>query len=168
MLDEDSDWISLDAAVAYVEATQQCHREKAVDFVRQAVNNLKLKSRTVNSSPRWIVSDIAGVEAFHSDGGKRVEVCRRDVLELWPERQKNTTRPALPGSNAAQRRHKPISDGIRLAIMDLWSGEIPAGLKAKERDNQILAWLKRNQRSTSTNISRAVQRVLKAEREAHN
>jgi hypothetical protein len=44
MIDEDSDWISLDAAVAYVEATQQCYREKAVDLLRQAANNLKLRA----------------------------------------------------------------------------------------------------------------------------
>ena len=54
MVDEESDWISLEDAVTYVEETQQCYREKADELVRQAVDNLKLKSRTVNSSPRWI------------------------------------------------------------------------------------------------------------------
>ena len=47
MINEDSDWISRDAAVAYVEATLNCYREKALELVRKAVNNLKVKSRTV-------------------------------------------------------------------------------------------------------------------------
>ena len=169
MIDKDSDWISRDAAVAHVEATQQCYREKAVDLVRQAVDNLKLRSRTVNSPPGWLVSNIAGVERFHSDFGKRVEVCRKDLLELWPERQNDATRPppAKIGSNAAQRRGKPISDDVRSAINELWPGGIPVGLMAKERDAQIIEWLKVKNKKISKNISRTIQRVLKAEREAH-
>ena len=169
MIDEDLDWISHYAAVDHVEATQQCYREKAVDLVRQAVDNLKLRSRTVKSSPRWLVSDIAGVEVFHSDFGKRVEVCRKDVFELWPERQNDATRPAPAkiGSNAAQRRGKPISDGVRSAINERWPGGIPADLMAKERDEQIIEWLKEKNKKISKNISRTIQRVLKAEREAH-
>jgi hypothetical protein len=170
MIDEDSDWISLDAAVAHVEATQQCYREKAIDLVRQAADNLKLKSRTVVSSPKWIVSYKAGKEIFHSDGGQRIEVCRQNVLELWPERQKDATRPAPAkiGSNAAQRRGQPISHGVRSAIKDLWPGGIPADLMAKERDEQIIQWLKdHNKQNISKNISRTIQRALKAEREAH-
>jgi hypothetical protein len=42
MIDEDSDWISFHAAVAYVETTLQCHQEKAASLVRQAVNDLEL------------------------------------------------------------------------------------------------------------------------------
>jgi hypothetical protein len=169
MIDEDSDWISHYAAVDHVEATQECYREKAVDLVRQAVDNLKLRSRTVKSSPRWLVSDIAGVEVFHSDFGKRVEVCRKDVFELWPERQNDATRPAPAkiGSNAAQRRGKPISDGVRSAINERWPGGIPADLMAKERDEQIIEWLEEKNKKISKNISRTIQRVLKAEREAH-
>jgi hypothetical protein len=153
MIDEDSDWISLDAAVAYVEATQQCYREKAVDLLRQAANNLKLKSRTVNSSPKWIVSDIAGVETFHSDGGQRIELYHEDVLALC---ESKSTPPKI--------RSGAISDGIRLAINARWPDGIPAGVRAKERDNQILEWLKRNDKSIPADISRAVQRVLKAAR----
>jgi hypothetical protein len=73
-----------------------------------------------------------------------LEVCRKDVLELWPERQNDATRPAPAkiGSNAAQRRGKPISDGVRSAINERWPGGIPADLLAKERDEQIIEWLK--------------------------
>ena len=169
MIDEDSDWISFEDAVAYVEATQQCYREKAVELVRQAAENLKLKSKTVNSSPRWIVSNIAGQEIFHSDGGNRVEVCRQDVLKLWPERQKDATRsaPAKIRPTAAQRRRQSISDGVRSAINELWPGRIPADLMAKERDGQIIEWLKGKNKKISENLSRTIQRVLQSEREAH-
>jgi hypothetical protein len=169
MIDEDSDWISFAAAVAHVEATQQCYREKAIDLVRQAADNLKLKSRTVKSSPKWIVSYKAGKQIFHSDYGQRIEVCRQNVLELWPERQKDATRPAPSkiGSNT-QRRGQPISDGVRSAIKDLWPGGIPTDLMAKERDEQIIQRLKyHKKKNISKNISRTIQRVLKAEREAH-
>ncbi len=56
---------------------------------------------------------------------------------------------------------------MRLAINDLWLGKIPVGLRAKKHDNQILDWLKHNGKSITQNISRAVQRVLKGDREAH-
>ncbi len=169
MIDEDSDWISRDAAVAYVQATLHCYREKALELVRKAVNNLKVKSRTVHSSPKWLVSVIAGQEAFHSDLGESIEVCRKDVVEFCLELRQAGTRSAPPkiGSNAARRRDQPISDGIRLAIKNLWPGGIPAGLRAKERDKKILAWLKDNEKSFPEDISHAVQRVLKADRGAH-
>jgi hypothetical protein len=111
----------------------------------------------------------AGKQIFHSDYGQRIEVCRQNVLELWPERQKDATRPAPSkiGSNT-QRRGQPISDGVRSAIKDLWPGGIPTDLMAKERDEQIIQRLKyHKKKNISKNISRTIQRVLKAEREAH-
>jgi hypothetical protein len=151
----DEDWISLDEAAAYVEVTKKCYREKAIDLLRQAADDLKLKSRTVSSSPRWVVSHIAGQKAYHLGDGQRIELCRKDVLALC---ESKSTPPKM--------RSAAISDGIHLAINDLWPDGIPAGVRAKERDNQILEWLKGNDKSTPTNISRAVQRVLKAARDA--
>jgi hypothetical protein len=165
MIDEDPDWIPFHAAVTYVEATLQCYRERAAELVVQAADNLTLKSRTVQSSPRWIVSDIAGVEAYHSDGGNRVEVCRHDLLKLWPESQKGTTRsaPAKIGSNAAQRPRQSISDCVRLTINRLWPDGFPEDLMMKERDERVKEWVKHNYKRTVS--SRTIQRVLKADRE---
>ena len=155
MNDEDSDWISLDEAASYVEVTKGCYREKAIDLLRQAADGLKLKSRTItNSPPRWNVSVVAGNERFHSDGRQRIELYRKDVLALC---ESKSTPPKI-GSGA-------ISDGIHLAIKDLWPNGIPKGVRAKERDNEILEWLKQNDKSIPTNISRAVQRALKAARD---
>jgi len=163
MIDEGSDWISFGDAVAYVEATQQCHQEKAVELVRQAANNLKLRSRTVESSPRWIESVIAGVQVYHSDFGKGVEVCRQDLLELWPERQKDATRSASAkiGSTARQRRHQPISDGVRSAIKEIWPGGIPCDLLAKDRDEQIIEWLKAKNKKTPKTFRAPSKEYLK-------
>jgi len=169
MINEDSDWISRDAAVAYVEATLNCYREKALELVRKAVNNLKVKSRTVHSSPEWLVSVIAGQEAIHSDHGESIEVCRKDVVEFCLELRQAGTRSAQAkiGSNAAQRRGQPISISVRSAINELWPGGIPADLMAKERDEKIIERLKEKNKKTSKYISRTIQRVLKADREAH-
>jgi hypothetical protein len=154
MNDDDSDWMSLHEAADYVEATVQCYRQKAIDLLREAADNLKLKSRTINSTPTWALSIVDGQEAYHSDAGARIEVYRKDVLRLWPE---STSMPL-------KIRTSPISDGIRLALNALWPNGIPAGLRAKERDNQIREWLKSNKISIATDISRAVQRVLKKAR----
>jgi hypothetical protein len=87
--DHDSDWISPYEAATYVAATMKCHRDKAIDLLRQAAVNLKLKSRTVTSSPKWVVSEFGGKEVFYSDWGKRIEVSRKGVLELCAELQKD-------------------------------------------------------------------------------
>jgi hypothetical protein len=167
MIDEDSDWISLDDAVTYVAARLHCYRVKALDLVHQAADNLKLKSRTTtNSSPTWIVSVVAGEERIHSDGGTRIEVSREDLLKLWPEHQKDATRPLRPEIGSAQRRGQPISDGIRLVIKEEWPGGIPKDLLAKDRDKKIIERLKEKNKKTSPNISRTIQRVLRADQEA--
>lgn len=161
MTEEDPDWISFHAAVAYAEATLQCYQEKAASLVRHAVNDRKLRSRTVeSSSPGWLEDRLGRI---YSDGGQRIEVLRRDLLELWPERQIE----AKIGSNAKQRHPQPISDGVRSAISDLWPGGIPTHLMAKERDEQIKKWLQDNNKKISVNISRTIQRVLEAKRNAH-
>jgi hypothetical protein len=159
MNDHDSDWISLYEAATYVAATMKCHRDKAIDLLRQAAVNLKLKSRTVTSSPKWVVSEFGGKEVFYSDWGKRIEVSRKGVLELCAELQKDAaaSTPSEIGSGA-------ISDGILLAIDDLWPDEIPKGLRAKDRNKKILEWLKDNKKSIPTDLSKAVQRVLRRAR----
>jgi hypothetical protein len=167
MSDEHPDWIPLEDAVTYVEATQQCYREKAADLVRQAVDNLKLKSRTVNSSPRWIVSEVAGAEAYYSDRGKRIEVSRKGLLELFPERQSDATQ-APPVIGSAQRRLQPISNGIASAIKELWPEGIPELLRAKDRNDKIHEWLiSLKIIGKFEDVSRTIQRVLKGQREGH-
>ena len=165
MNDDDSNWMSLDEATTYVEATVKCYREKAIDLVRQAADGLKLKSRTtVNSPPRWVDLIIDGKVVTVSDRGIRLEICRKDVLELWPEQKKDAaaSTPSRIGSGA-------IADGIRLAIADLWPDGIPEGLRAKDRDIKILDWLIAHKKSVpegNGGLSKAVQRVLKQARDA--
>jgi hypothetical protein len=113
MIDEASDWISVDAAVALVETTLHCHREKAVDLVRQAVNNLKVKSRTVNSTAEWVVLEVAGEEVFYSDRGQRIEVCRKDVVEFSLELQHAATR------SSPRKRKSALWNNVTLAIAEL-------------------------------------------------
>ena len=152
MINEDSDWISRDAAVAYVEATLQCYREKALELVRQAVNNLKVKSRTVNSSPKWLVSDIAGQEVFHSDHGESIEVCRKDVVEFCLELQHAAKRSSPRKSKSA------LSNNVTSAIADLWPNkEITE--RAKVRNDKIHKWLiSRGIIGKSQDVTRTIQK----------
>lgn len=161
MIDEESDWLSVDAAVALVETTLQCYREKAVDLVQQAVKNLKVKSKTINSSPRWLVSDMAGMEVIHSDGGKRVEVCRKDVVEFCLELQ-HAAKPSSP-----RKSKSALSNNVTLAIADLWlDKKITEG--AKLRNDKIHEWLiSRGIISKSRDVTRTIQRVLREQRNGH-
>ncbi|MGA8696835.1 MAG: hypothetical protein WB689_23950 [Xanthobacteraceae bacterium] len=58
------------------------------------------------------------------------------------------------------------SQGIEGAIEALWSGNIPNGLSAKERNTKIINYLVANGLSVPTSPERAIQRVLKARRQA--
>ena len=166
MVDEESDWISLEDAVTYVEETQQCYREKADELVRQAVDNLKLKSRTVNSSPRWI--EVAGAEVYYSDRGIRIEVWRKGLLELFPKRQNDAPQSAPHETGSAQRRFQPISDAVDSAIKELWPEGIPNLLRAKDRNNKIREWLRsRGIIRNSEDVTRTIQKVLRVQRNAH-
>lgn len=161
MIDEESDWLSVDAAVALVETTLQCYRGKAVDLVRQAVNNLKVKSKTVNSSPRWLVSDMAGMEVIHSDGGERVEVCRKDVVKFCLELQHAAT-PSSP-----RKSKSALSNNVTSAIADLWPDKkITVG--AKVRNDKLHEWLiSRGIIGKSRDVTRTIQRVLREQRNGH-
>ena len=156
MIDEDPDWISVYDAIAYVEATQQCHRGIAVDLVRQAVNNLKLKSRTANS-PSWIEWHVSGEQRFVLD--RIIEVSRKGLLELFPERQ-DATRSTPPEIGSAQRQLQPISDGIASAIKELWPEGIPKLLRAKDRNDKIHeSLISRGIISKSEDVSRTIQKT---------
>jgi hypothetical protein len=67
-----------------------------------------------------------------------------------------SSEPAMAGRGA-------IAQGIREAITMLWPSGIPRGLKAKDRDNQILNWLKSKGYSFpgDNSLPRQVQRALK-------
>lgn len=159
MADDKSDWMPYPAVVAHVEATQHCYRERAIVLVREAIDGLK--SRTVSGYPYYIESQLPGEEEiFFSSYGKGIEVWREDVLREWPEHSHSPA--AQPASNAQRSRPRPIEEGVVQAIRDLWPNGIPGGLKAKERNNKIVARLKENGASIPTDVSRAVQRALKA------
>jgi hypothetical protein len=157
MIDEESDWISVDAAVALVETALQSYRERAIDLLRQAVDNLRVKSRTVNSSPQWIVSEVAGVEVYHSDHGKRVEVSRKGVVEVCLELQRTATRSSPPKKPA-------LRNNVTAAIADLWPDK-EITVRAKDRDKKIHEWLKsRGIIGKSEDVTRTIQRVLSGQR----
>jgi hypothetical protein len=165
MIDEDSDWISLEAAVTYAEVTLQCYRENARELVWKAVKSTKVRSRTLHSSPKWLVSVIAGQEAFHSDHGESIEVCRKDLFKLFPKRQNDVTQRAPRDTGSARIRFRRISDPVALAIKDLWpDNEIPrdATVRNKKIHNLLIS---RKIISRVQDVTRTIQRVLGEQRE---
>jgi len=161
MIDEESDWISIDAAVALVETMLRCHREKAVELLRQAVDNLKVKSRTVNSLA-WIETEMDGAEVFFSNRGKSLEVCRKDVAEYCLELQQRAASRSSP-----PKRRSATRNNVTSAIADLWpDGEIT--FRAKDRNGKIHDWLKsRNLIGKHEDVTRTIQRVLREQRNSH-
>jgi hypothetical protein len=147
--DEEADWLELQDALDLIEGTLQCYRERAPELIRAAADGLEIRSRTAQGPPRWRQEHVGGQEIFSSDDGKRIELCREDVLRWLAEFQSQPV-----------QRVSPIEEGILLAIDALWSGNIPKGLRAKDRDLKILEWLKSNQKSAPRGLARAVQRVL--------
>lgn len=151
----ESDWMPLHEVIAHVEATQKCHGELAAKLIYAAVEGQKAKSRTVANPRPWTRENVAGSVIFYSAPEKSIEVRREDVLRLWPENPAEVPQ-ACP---ASRKRPRPISDGILLAIKDLWSDEIPAGLRTQDVEKKIAMWLKEHGRSVSHALPKAVQRA---------
>jgi hypothetical protein len=159
MADDESDWMPYAAVITHVEATQHCHRERAVRLVREAIDGLRVKSRTVGDSPYYVESLLpGGVEIFFSSYGVGIEVWRGDVLREWPEHSDRLS--AQPASKAGRMRRRPIEEGVVQAILDLWPNGIPENQKAKERNRRIIARLKENGASVPTGEAKAIQRAL--------
>jgi hypothetical protein len=139
----------------------QCYREKAARLLRQAVDNLKVKSRTVYSSPMWIVSEAAGQEIFHSDAGKSVEVCRKDVVKFFSKLQTIATRSSKP------KRRSALRNNIDSAIADIWADE-EITIRPKDRNDKIHEWLiSHGIIARSKDVTRTILRVLAEKRKGH-
>jgi len=115
-----------------------------------------------NPRPRmWLQAEIRlnGSVRFDRKGPWRpFEVIRENVLRVWY---------CQPASNSDREQHvraRPSIDGICEAISALWPERIPAALRAKERDQRILMYLKERDHRVpqGSGLARAVQRALKA------
>lgn len=86
------------------------------------------------------------------------KVIRSHVQRIWGSQH-------APPSYPRQRvKARPIDDPIRKALSALWPGVIPPPLKAKERNQKIVEWLKAQGCSIPQGINglpRAVQRAMK-------
>jgi hypothetical protein len=150
MIDDCSDWMSFNDTVAHIEATQKCYEELAIRSLKEAADSLKIRSRTVQVSPRWVEAG----NIYYSDNGKDLQFRREDVLKLWPEQQKEAAAPRR-SSRGAQ------AVAVDLAFAACYPGGVPEGLSATDRNREILKWIVANNKSIPTDIAKAVQRGLK-------
>jgi hypothetical protein len=150
VIDDCSDWMSFDDALAHVEATQNCYQELAIRLLQEAADSLKIRSRTVQGSPRWVESG----DKYYPDNGIDLQFRREDVLKHWPEQQKEAAAPRRSRSGA-----KKVA--VELALDALYPGGVLEGLTAKERDEQVRRWLTDQRKSIPSDIAKAVQRALK-------
>jgi hypothetical protein len=150
--------------VAHVEATQHCYRERAIALAREAINGLKVKSKTVSGTPYYIESRLPDEEEiFFSSYGRGIEVWREDVLREWSERTQQRSSPVQTASSSTMpRRRRPREAGIIQAIRDSWPDGIPENLIPKDRNNKIYAWHEEHgiKIPKDKNISRQIQRAL--------
>ena len=96
-------WISMsfDEAVTYVEVTLYCYRGKAFELLRQAVDNLKVKSRTVNSLA-WIETEMDGAGSIFFESRKVSKSAARTSLNIaW--NFSSGPQPDHPHPNADQQ-----------------------------------------------------------------
>jgi hypothetical protein len=158
VIDDVSKWMSFHDTVAYVEAMQKCYENLAIRLLQQAADSRKIRTRTVQSSSPWIVS---GDTWSENKDRRDVEFWREDVLTLWPESQEDATRSPTPKSGSA------IRNGIRSAKHELWPDN-KITVKAKVRNKEINKWLRSyGIIGEHDDVTRTIQRVLQAEREAH-
>lgn len=155
MIDDCSDWMSFDDALAHVERTQNCYQELAIRLLQEAAVSLKIGSRTVQGSPRWVETG----DKYYLDSGKDLQFRREDVLKHWPEQQKEAAAPRRSRSRAK-------ADAVDLALAALYLDGVPEGLIAKERDEQVRQWLKEHGKSIPADIAKAIQRAFKRRRDA--
>jgi hypothetical protein len=150
VIDDCSNWMSFHEALAHVEATQKCYQGLAIRLLQQAADNLKIRSRTVQGSPRWVVSG----DKYYEDHGSNLQFCREDVLKHWPEKQKEAAAPRRSRSGAN-------SIAVDLALRALYpGGGVPEGVTAKDRNRQVLQWLKDHNKSIPSDLPKAIQRAV--------
>ena len=89
-----------------------------------------------------------------------IEVRSSDVSRIFGL----VTQAAPKRSQDAPRRQSGSGAktvGIKAAIADLWPDGIPKGPSAKERNNQIVEWLRSHNLSVPKGLERAIQRALR-------
>src|ERR1700752_4875464 len=155
MINECSDWMSFNDAVAHVEATQKCYEELAIKLLQRETDSQKIRSRPVQGAPRWVVSG----DKTYLDDGRDLQFCRADILRIWPEQQKEAA--ALGRSRIGSGA---ISVGVGLALDALWPNGVPEGLRKKDRNEQVVQWLKQQNKSVPRDVAKAVQRELQRSR----
>ena len=137
VIDNVSKWMSFHDTLAYVEATKKCCEDIAIRLLQQAAHDLKIGTRVVQSSPQWVVSG----DRYYEDDGRDLQFCREDVLKLWPQQEKEAAAPSRSRIGGGA-----ISVGVRLALDALYPHGVPEGLRAKDRDTQVVQWLKDNKK----------------------
>jgi hypothetical protein len=162
-----------------------CSEAGAIDQLRAAIVNCAVGARLthmqrppVGSSPNqapfesvpqpaaWQRAQMRpdGSVRFDRNGPWRgFEVIRENVRRIWRPEPPNDRQPKVMAHPTARVQARPIKNGILEAISALWPDGIPAGLKAKERNNKILEHLCAQGHSVpeGSGLARAVQRAMK-------
>jgi hypothetical protein len=165
--DQEQDWMLLYDVVDHVAGTQNCYRERAVKLVQDALDSLKVKSRTVDRPQALVRSFIRGSEIFHEPPGEVIEVWREDVLRLWPDvTDAQSAPPATQKSSERPKSLGPKMKGVLSAIRTLWPDGIPAGLTATDRNNKIMSFLEERELSRPNSME-ALDKLVQRLRDPH-
>jgi hypothetical protein len=175
-------WMSGNEALLHIVQVEGCTFPEAIEQLKAAIEDRQVDAARA-SPPHQLISKVKEVTPSGEAKGSRgfgfslpraeplqFRVKRESVLRIWPIRADapvpTVVKPET-GRSRVTARLRPIHDGIKEAIAAIWPNGIPAGLKSKERDREIRAWLGTNRHSVPTSdlsLAKAVQRVLRGRR----
>jgi hypothetical protein len=178
-------WMSGKEALLHIVQAEGCTFPEAIEQLKAAIGDRKVDAARA-SPPHQLIGAIKEITpsgeakgsmrlggfglSFPHPGPLPFRVKRENVLRIWPNPADapipTVTKPETEGPHETARP-RPIHDGIKKAIDAIWPDGVPAGLKSKERDLQIRAWLVSYRHSvpaSNQSLARAVQRELRDRR----
>jgi len=175
-------WMSGNEALLHIVQVEGCTFPEAIEQLKAAIEDRQVDAARA-SPPHQLIRTVKEITPSGEAKGARgfgfslphaepleFRVKRESVLRIWAGRADAPVpmviKPRTEPSHATAHP-RPIHDGIEEAIDAIWPKGIPAGLKSKERDNEIRVWLGMNRRSvpnSDASLAKAVQRVLRDHR----
>jgi hypothetical protein len=174
-------WMPAKEALSHIKKISVCpiNNDEAINQLRDAIihrvvgarladmkrvpfgsSHTSFDSGSVPSPQMWATAVIRSNGTVRFDRKRQsrpFEVIRENVSRVWH------AQPPSPPTKRELATARPIDDGIREAIQELWDGHPSKKLKAKERNEKVATYLRHHGYSEPSGygLARAVQRAMK-------